>query len=68
MAWTQTDLDNLIAEIASVGAVHATTFADQSTTFRSLDELLKLKAEMEADIFAASGMSRTRYAATRKGV
>jgi hypothetical protein len=68
MAFTQSDLDALLIKIASVGAVKSTTFSDQSTTFRDLDELLKLKAVMEQEINAAAGRSSTRYVSTSKGV
>jgi hypothetical protein len=64
MAWTQADLDELDAKIKAIEAVKATSFADQSTTFRDLDELLKLRALMAASV---AGSSRTRYAATSKG-
>jgi hypothetical protein len=64
MAYTQADLDALDAEIAKVRLVKSTTFDNQSTTFRDLDELLKLRAVMAASV---SG-NRTRYAATTKGV
>lgn len=65
MAYTQADLDALDADIAKVRLVKSTTFSDQSTTFRDLDELLKLRAIMAQ---AVSGGSRTRFAATDKGV
>jgi len=64
MPYTQADLDALDAQILAVGPVKTTTFADQSTTFRDLDELLKLRSVIAADV---AGSSRTRYAATRKG-
>lgn len=67
MAYTQADLDALDAEIAEVRTVKQTAFSDQSTTFRDLDELLKLRALMVQDIAAASGRSSTRYVATSKG-
>lgn len=65
MAYTQADLDALDAEIAKVRTVKSTTFGDQSTTFRSLDELLKLRAVMAAQV---AGQNRTRYGSTSKGV
>lgn len=71
MPYTQTDLDALDADIKSFGAVEQTSFADQSMRFRSLDDLLKLRALMAGDIAAATsttGGSRTRYAAFDKGV
>lgn len=64
MAYTQADLDALDAEIAAIRTVKATSFADQSTTFRDLDELLKLRAVMAGQV---SGAVRTRYGATSKG-
>ena len=69
MAYTQADLDALDAEIATIRTVKATTTADQSTTFRDLDELLKLRALMAQSVAAVtSGAPRTRYAAVSKGV
>lgn len=68
MAYTQADLDALDADIAKVRLIDSTTFADQSTKFRSLDDLLKLRAVMAQSIAAAAGTSRTRLAATSKGV
>jgi len=68
MAYTQADIDLLDAEIAEIRLVKATTFSDQSTTFRDLDELLKLRAMMASSLANASGSSRTRYAATSKGL
>jgi hypothetical protein len=64
MAYTQADLDALDADIAKVRLVKATTFENQSTTFRDLDELLKLRAVMAA---AVNG-NRTRFVSTSKGV
>lgn len=68
MAYSQADLDALDAEITKVRLIDSTTIADQSTKFRSLEELLMLRATMAQSIAAASGMSRTRLAATSKGV
>jgi hypothetical protein len=65
MAYTQADLDALDAEIAQVRLVKATTFDNQSTTFRDLKELLELRAVMARSV---AGTSRTRYAATSKGL
>ena len=61
MAWTQEDLDKLDDEIRKVQTIKATAFGDQSTTFRDLDELLKLRAVMAARI------NTTRLGATSKG-
>lgn len=71
MAYSQAQLDALDADIAAFGTVESTSFADQQTRFRSLDELLRLRAVMAADVAAQSsttGGSRTRYAAVSKGV
>jgi hypothetical protein len=68
MAYTQADLDALDVEIATIRTVKSTTTADQSTTFRDLDELLRLRAVMAQSMAVAAGASRTRFAATRKGV
>ena len=71
MAYTQADIDKLDADIAAFGTVEQTTIADQTTRFRSLDDLLILRAVMVAAVAAQSsttGGSRTRYAAVSKGV
>jgi hypothetical protein len=68
MAYTQADLDALDAEIATVRTVKSTSFSDQSTTFRDIDELLALRAVMAQQIATAAGASKTRYAATSKGI
>jgi hypothetical protein len=68
MPATQADLDALDAEIAKVRLVKSTTFADQSTTFRDVDDLLKLRALMQQEIQVAVTGSTTRYAATSKGL
>lgn len=70
MAYTQADLDKLNADIAAIGTVKSTTVADQTTDFRALDEMLRLRALMAAEIAAAvstTGGSRTRYASVGKG-
>jgi hypothetical protein len=68
MAYTQADLDALDAEIAKVRLIDSTAFADQSTKFRSLEELLMLRSVMAQSIATGAGTSRTRLAATSKGV
>lgn len=68
MAHTQADLDTIDAEIAKVRTVKATSFADRSVTFRSLEELTTERARVAAAIAQAAGTSRVRYAATSKGV
>lgn len=67
--WTQADLDRLNRAITGGAVVQSMSFGDQSFTFRSLDEMLKLRAIMSAEVNAANSSSRTRrLAATSKGV
>ncbi len=72
MAWTQTDVDNLKAAIADGRGARTITFGDQSVQFHTVAEMLALLAAMQQDVSAtvaeASGGSRTRFAATSKGV
>jgi hypothetical protein len=68
MAYTQADLDALDLEISKVRLIDTASFADQSTKFRSLEELLSLRAVMAQSIATAAGTTRTRLAATSKGV
>lgn len=68
MAWTQSDIDTLKAAIISRQGARSITFSDQSVTFDSIDDMLKLLAVMAAEVAGASTSSRTRYAATSKGV
>lgn len=69
MAWTQTDIDALKAAIAAGRGARTIAFGDQSVTFNSVDDMLKLLSVMQADVAtAAGGGSRTRFAATSKGV
>ena len=65
MPYTQADLDLIDAEIASIRTIKATTFDNQSTTFRDLSDLYKERDRIARLI---SGSIRTRYAATSKGV
>jgi len=69
MAWTQADIDKLDAALAGGGAMQSIQFADQTFTFRSIDEMLKLRAVMAQALSAAAGTSTAhRVAATSKGV
>ena len=69
MAWTQADVDALKAAIAGGAVVESMTFADQSFTFRSMDDMLKLLALMLQEANAVAGTpSGYRLAATSKGV
>jgi hypothetical protein len=64
MADDQAYLDALKARRAQFAGIKQTTFSDQSTTFDP-DGLDKEIARLERLL---SGVSRTRYAATSKGV
>lgn len=68
MAITQTDLDALDRAIADGRGARSMTFSDQSITFGSVDEMLKLRAFMQSQLDAATRSTRTRYAATSKGL
>jgi hypothetical protein len=69
MAWTQADLDALDAALAGGSAIQSMTFTDQSFTFRTIDDMLKLRAVIAAALAAAaSPSSGYRLAATSKGV
>lgn len=68
MAWSQTDINTLQAAIATNGAVKSITFADQTMTFRTLDEMRELLAMMRSEVSAESPQQRRRFAATSKGV
>lgn len=64
MAWTQGDIDTLKAAVLARKGARMITFSDQSITFDSIDDMLKLLSVMQAEV---SGRSGTRYASTRKG-
>lgn len=69
MAWTQADVDTLKGAITAGRGVRSITFADQSVTFHSIDEMLKLLAVMQQEVGAQSSQPRHyRLAATSKGV
>ena len=68
MAWAQEDVDTLERAIANGSVLQSMTVANgQMFTFRSLDEMRRLLADMRREV-AVGGKSRTRYAATNKGV
>lgn len=65
MAWSQADIDTLKQAILDRKGARTITFADQSVTFDSIKDMLDLLAVMQGEV---TGGSRTRYAATSKGV
>ena len=68
MAWTQADIDLLKTAIVERRGARTITFSDQSVSFDSIDDMLKLLSVMQQEVATTAGHSRTRYAATRKGV
>ena len=67
MAWTQSDLDAIDKAIAS-GEV-TVHFGDRSVTYRSLDELLKIRALIKDDLQSQAETTPDRFslAKTSKG-
>jgi hypothetical protein len=67
MAWTQPQLDALKDAIAQ-GAL-TVKYADKEVTYRSLDEMMRIKAVMEKEINASStGSSRNIKVGFSKGL
>lgn len=56
MAFTQTDLDNINTAIAS-GELSVRGANGSMVTYRSVDELLKARAQVEADLAAGANTS-----------
>lgn len=67
MAWTQTDIDKLKTAIADGRGARQITFADQSVTFHSIQDMLQLLSTMQHEVNASSTPNH-RLAATSKGV
>lgn len=67
MPFTQADADALRARIVAFAGVQQTTYDNQSTSF-DLKGAREMLAQMEAEIAAASRLTRYRLAATSKGV
>ena len=68
MAYSQTDLDAVEAEIMSRitgGAVESYSIGDRSLRYIPLSELRQLRAEIAAEVIAASGGART-YGSRRR--
>lgn len=68
MAWTSSDVEALERSIAEGLGAGSMTFGDQSITFASIDDRLKLLSVMRRAVTSAAGAQSTRYAATSKGV
>ena len=63
-SWTQTDLDALEGAIKS-GITHV-QFADRSVTYRSLDDMLKLRDIIQKELGLTTS-NQTHYSMFRKG-
>lgn len=59
MAFTKTDLDNVNAAIAS-GELRVRSSTGSEVIYRSMDDLLKARAAIEADLAAAAAGSSRR--------
>lgn len=68
MPWTESDINTLKQAIVDRKGARTITFGDQTVAFESIDDMRKLLADMQADVASAAGKSRTRFAATSKGV
>lgn len=64
-AYTQADLDALTAAIAGGAVLQSMTFGDTTFTFRTIEEMRALRADMQREV---NGRSGTRFASTSKGV
>jgi hypothetical protein len=65
MAWTQSDVDTLKEAIKNGAVLQSIQFADQTYTFRTMDDMLKLLSVMQGEV--GSGARSYRLAATSKG-
>lgn len=65
MAYTQSDLDRLRRAIAS-GRVNV-KYEDRSTTYRSLDEMLRLEQRIAAELGEAKAQRAERRRVTSYG-
>lgn len=66
MAWTSADLDAIKAAMAK--GERTVSFADRSVTYRSVEELLRVKAEIEAELTAATTRPRQWIGVAGKGL
>ncbi len=58
MAWTQTDLDSLESSLKAGATV--VQFGDRRVEYSTIDEMLKLRAVMKAEVEEAAGTTPTR--------
>ena len=65
MAYTQADLDQIDVAIASGAHIQSMTVGGQQFTFRTADDVLKLRAHVAGQL--SGGKKNHRLAATSKG-
>lgn len=68
MAFTSSDLSLLEAAIVAGRGAIRIRFSDRELYFHTIEDMLKLRAEMRRDVAITAGTPRTRYAQTCKGV
>lgn len=66
MAYTTLEYETLVKAIAQ-GAL-SVEYGDKKVTYRSLEEMLRLKKSMEVELGITSGTSSRRYATHSKGL
>ena len=66
MAWTQTDLDNMNAAIAS--GERSVRYPNGSVEYRDLTDMERIKGQMEAELGVTATLRTRRYASTSKGL
>lgn len=67
MAFTQADVDLLDAAIVAGRGARTMAFSDQTVTFHSVDEMLRLRSVMLQEVTQTAGRVSTRLAAFSKG-
>jgi hypothetical protein len=66
MSWSQSDLDKLNRAIGQ--GVTSVAFRDRTVTYRSIDEMLRVRSLMEAELTPASVKTeRVQRVSTAKG-
>src|SRR5574341_1131655 len=63
MPWTSADVDTLKQAILDRKGARTIAFSDQTITFDSIDDMLKLLSVMQAEAAATTGSTRSRVAA-----
>ena len=66
MAWTQSDLDAIDAAIKS--GTTMVKYDTKTVTYRSLDELIRIRGLMQKELGLTTGASGRVYAETSKGI